>query len=151
MCLEFCICKNKYADQLRSNCEADQRLCFCYTNSTIPLLSEFEISSLKPFSVAVQPGLCQTWSGIPKTGFHTMRLKCNCLLMWDISFLFQNYTAEVFHISFGVISLGNSMFLMPSYSRLCPLISSDLHQVELQYNNRAGKVWLKISESERGV
>ena len=55
-------------------------------------------------------------------------------------FSFQNYTAEVFHIPFGAISLGNSMFLMPSYSRLCPLIGSDLHQVELQYNNRAGKV-----------
>ena len=33
--------KNKGADQLRSNCEADQRLCFRYTDSTmstIPLL-----------------------------------------------------------------------------------------------------------------
>ena len=29
-----------------SNCEADQRLCFCYTDSTIPLLSKFKISSL---------------------------------------------------------------------------------------------------------
>ena len=28
------------------NCEADQRLCFCYIDSTIPLLSKFEISSL---------------------------------------------------------------------------------------------------------
>ena len=33
-------------DQLRGNREADQRLCVCYTDSTIPLLSEFEISSL---------------------------------------------------------------------------------------------------------
>ena len=24
----ICICENKYADQLRGNCEADQRLCF---------------------------------------------------------------------------------------------------------------------------
>ena len=31
--------KNKGADQLRSNCEADQRLCFRYTDSTIPVLS----------------------------------------------------------------------------------------------------------------
>ena len=35
----FCICENKDADQLRGNREADQRLCFRYTNSTIPLLS----------------------------------------------------------------------------------------------------------------
>ena len=35
---DFCQCENKCADQLRSNCEADQRLCFRYTDSTIPLL-----------------------------------------------------------------------------------------------------------------
>ena len=35
----FCICKNKGTDQLRSNCKADQHLCFRYTGSTIPLLS----------------------------------------------------------------------------------------------------------------
>ena len=42
----FCICKNKDADQLRGNREADQCLCFRYIDSTIPLLSESEISSL---------------------------------------------------------------------------------------------------------
>ena len=42
----ICIGKNKGAYQLRSNCEADQRLCFRYTNSTIPLLSKSKISSL---------------------------------------------------------------------------------------------------------
>ena len=34
----LCICENKDADQLRGNREADQRLCFRYTDSTIPLL-----------------------------------------------------------------------------------------------------------------
>ena len=42
----FCICENKDADQLRGQREADQRLCFCYTDSTIPLLHTYEISSL---------------------------------------------------------------------------------------------------------
>ena len=42
----FCICENKDADQLRGNREADQRLCFRYTDSTISLLSKSEISSL---------------------------------------------------------------------------------------------------------
>ena len=42
----FCICENKDADQLRGNHEADQRLCFRYTDSTIPLLPKSEISSL---------------------------------------------------------------------------------------------------------
>ena len=41
----ICICENKGADQLRSNCEADQLLCFRYSESTIPLLLKSEISS----------------------------------------------------------------------------------------------------------
>ena len=42
----FCICENKDADQLRGNREADQRLCFRYSDSKIPLLPTSEISSL---------------------------------------------------------------------------------------------------------
>ena len=43
----FCTCENKDADQLRGNREADQRLCFRYIDSTIPLLShpKFQASS----------------------------------------------------------------------------------------------------------
>ena len=57
----ICIGENKGADQLRSNCEADQRLCFHYTDSKIPLLSKSKISSHQPSSMTVQPSLCQTW------------------------------------------------------------------------------------------
>ena len=32
---DYCLCENKGADQLRSNCEADQRLCFCYSDTTV--------------------------------------------------------------------------------------------------------------------
>ena len=42
----ICIGENKDADQLRGNREADQRLCFRYSDSTIPLLLKSEISSL---------------------------------------------------------------------------------------------------------
>ena len=70
----FCIWENKDADQLRGNREADQRLCFRYTDSTIPLLPKFQISSIQPSSVVVQPGLCGTWSETPKTGFLTTKL-----------------------------------------------------------------------------
>ena len=70
----FSICENKDADQLRGNREADQRLCFRYTASTIHLLPKSEISSLKPSFVVVQSGLCRTWSETPKTGFLTTRL-----------------------------------------------------------------------------
>ena len=53
----ICICENKGADQLRSNCEADQHLCFLNMDSTILLLSKSKISSLSPSSVTVQAGL----------------------------------------------------------------------------------------------
>ena len=70
----FCICENKDADQLRGDREADQRLCFRYIDSAIHLLPKYETSSHQPSSVAVQPGLCQTWSETPKTGFLRTRL-----------------------------------------------------------------------------
>ena len=54
--------ENKGADQLRGYREADQRLCFRYLDSTIPLLTKSKISSFWSSPVAVQPGLCQTWS-----------------------------------------------------------------------------------------
>ena len=73
--LAFCICENKDADQLRGNREADQRLCFRYLDSTIPLLPKSKILSFKTSSVAVQPSLCGTWSETMKTGFLRMRLK----------------------------------------------------------------------------
>ena len=41
----MCIAENKGADQLRSNCEADQHLCFRYMDSTLPPLLKSEISS----------------------------------------------------------------------------------------------------------
>ena len=41
----ICIGENKDADQLGDNREADQRLCLCYSDSTIPLLLKSEISS----------------------------------------------------------------------------------------------------------
>ena len=41
----ICICENKDADQLRGNREADQRLCFRYSDSTVPLLLKSKVSS----------------------------------------------------------------------------------------------------------
>ena len=66
--LDFCICENKAADQLCGNRTADQGLCFHHMDSPILLLSKSEISILEPSSVAVQLGLCRTWSETP-TGF----------------------------------------------------------------------------------
>ena len=58
----ICLGENKGADQLRSNCEADQRPSFRYSDSTVPLLLKSEISRFQLFSVTVQVGLCRTWS-----------------------------------------------------------------------------------------
>ena len=58
----ICIGEDKDADQLRGNREADQRLCFRYSDSTIPLLLKSEISRFYLFSVLVQGGLCRTCS-----------------------------------------------------------------------------------------
>ena len=58
---DFCLCENKGADQLRSDCKADQRLCFCYMDSTIPLLSKLKISRC-PAIFCAQLSLCRTWS-----------------------------------------------------------------------------------------
>ena len=57
-----CIGENKDADQLRGNREADQRLCFRYSESTIPFLLKSEISSFYLSSMLVQLGLCRTCS-----------------------------------------------------------------------------------------
>ena len=44
----ICQGENKGDDQLRSNCEADQRLCFRYLDSTVPLLlNTFTATPLK--------------------------------------------------------------------------------------------------------
>ena len=79
----FCLCENKDADQLRGNREADQRLCFPYMDSTIPLLPKSEISNLKPSSIIVQPALCRNCSKTPKTGFLTTRLIYNTVTSDD--------------------------------------------------------------------
>ena len=45
----FCIYKNRYADQLRGNREADRRLCFRYMDSKIPLLPKYK--HFKPLAI----------------------------------------------------------------------------------------------------
>ena len=95
---DFCIWENKDADQLRGNREADQRLCFRYIDSTIPLLPKYEISSLLPSSVAVQPCLYRTWSETPKTGFLTTRLICLGQIMQVISKREQQWRRSAIHL-----------------------------------------------------
>ena len=72
----ICMGENKDADQLRGNREADQRLCFCYTDSTFPPLLIPKFSRFWVSSVTVQAGLCRTWSETQIVGFVTHRLTC---------------------------------------------------------------------------
>ena len=91
----ICVGENKGADQLHSNCKADQRLCFRYTDSAIPLLFKSKISSLYPSSVTVQPGLCWMWTKTQNVGFLMHRLACHLIFvflvtlsvtMWPVKF-----------------------------------------------------------------
>ena len=56
------------------SCAVDQRLCFRYIDSLIPLLSKSKVSSLLRSLENVQPGLCPTWLETPITGFLMSRL-----------------------------------------------------------------------------
>ena len=71
---DFRLCENKGADQLHNNCEADQRLCLHYMDSTIPLLLKSKISSFYQSSVAAEASLCWKWLEDPKTGFMASQL-----------------------------------------------------------------------------
>ena len=72
---DICLRENKDAEQLYSNCTNDQRLLFRYTDNKIIILLKSKSSSLVYDSVTVQPGLCQTLSKTPMTGFLASRLK----------------------------------------------------------------------------
>ena len=73
----FCMCENKDADHRA----ADQRHCLRYIDDTNTLLPYSEISSLKPSSMTLQPGLCRTWSETLKTGF----LVTGLILFWALA------------------------------------------------------------------
>ena len=108
----LCIGENKGADQLCSNCEADQRLCFRYTDCTIPLLSKAKIGSLKP-SVTVQPGLCQTcWKTtllvFPRGGSYFMR-NYAYLCMYIIIIMYEFTDAFFFNIAIHYASFGKEI------------------------------------------
>ena len=70
---DFCVCKNKGADQLCSDCKADQRLCFCYMGSTN--ISSTYTQNFKILAFFLESTtLCQTGSETPKTSFLVSRL-----------------------------------------------------------------------------
>ena len=69
----ICIGENKDADQLRGNREADQRLCFRYSDSTIPLLLK-SVKLLALFCVCRGRFVSDLFGNLI-VGFPTRRLK----------------------------------------------------------------------------
>ena len=67
--------KAQMSCSVSGNCAADQRHCFRLIDSTNNLLPKSKISNLQPSSVAIQTGLCKTWSETLKTGFLPTLLK----------------------------------------------------------------------------
>ena len=117
------ICENKDADQLRGNREADQRLCFRYKDSIIPLLPKSEISSFWPSSVVVQLGLCRTRSEIPKTGFLTTRLtlKRSLVLFSSNDMLVEPHCYKTFNVAY--VPFPTALFLLLSLLSLLLLLN----------------------------
>ena len=68
---DFCLCENKGADQLRCHCEAGQRLCSSYTDSSSSKIRNFRLLSC---FCDCTGGFVSTWSEPPKTGFLASRL-----------------------------------------------------------------------------
>ena len=95
----ICICEYKGADQLRStcNCEADQRLCFRYSDSTVPPLLKPEISSVLALICDCTGRFVLDLVGNHIVGFPTRRLICctynnRCLMAYNISQVLHRYT-----------------------------------------------------------
>ena len=72
----ICICENEDTDQLRSNREADQRLCFRYLDSTIPLLPKYKNSQPLAISSSVIALFVSDLVRIQIVGFLTPGLIC---------------------------------------------------------------------------
>ena len=82
----FCICQNKNADQLRDDREADQRLCFCYTDSKIPLLPKSEIQDSNHLlclysPVCVGPGRKPRRPVFSQRGSYNLTLESSFLIL----------------------------------------------------------------------
>ena len=83
--LDFCLGEKRAQNQLRSNCKADQRLRFRYTDSTIPLLPKFEISSVLSIFCRCTGWFLSDLVGNPDCLFcHARAHFVFCLLKWIV-------------------------------------------------------------------
>ena len=90
--LPICICENKGADQLRSNFEADQRLCFRCTDSTIFFSSKIRNFKLVACICACTGRFVSDLLGNHIVGFPTRRLKYTLTSQFWISVVCFSWT-----------------------------------------------------------
>ena len=95
---DFCLFKNKSADQLCSNCTADQHLCFCYTDSTITLLlkPKFQASSLLGPFVSELVGNPEALFSHVKAHIYVARTQESTEQRWNLVFLYNRSISMVF-------------------------------------------------------
>ena len=104
---DFCICENKDADQLRGNREADQRLCFRYTDSTISLLPKYE--NFNPPAIFCR---CAAWFVWDLVGNHEDRFSHNEAQMASLHFRkhFQMPSVvNINHVKYPHHALGHTL------------------------------------------
>ena len=118
----FCICENKGANQLLDNRADDQHLCFHYLDSTVPLLPKSKIPTLS-ILMAVQPGLCRTWSKTLMTGFIVTGL---------------NYTRAA--AAFGQKDLSVQDKTLPSLYKTRLFLSGSTQFQQHHYNHRLSRI-----------
>ena len=90
--------KTKAQNQLYSNCGADQYLRFCYTDSTIPLLSKYKISSFWSSSVLVQLSLCRTClETLKRDTIVLLTDYLSVIIVWDIKYALSYILTNIFN------------------------------------------------------
>ena len=106
----FCICENKDADQLRGN--SAFVIAIRILQSLYYLNPKFQAS----YRLLSQPGLCQTWSETPKTGFLTTRLICTSSGMQTYTLKFYKFHNQIrsFNLFVSVITLIPKSFESPN-------------------------------------
>ena len=120
----ICICENKDADQLCSNCTADQHLCFRYSDSTVPFLFKSKISSFYLFCATAQADLCVTWTETQIVGFLMHRLILNVILQKIYQYCNDNFYRNYLKYCYKCIQILNKRCI----------------QYELYYANWKGSV-----------
>ena len=103
----FCICENKDADQLRGNREADQRLCFRYTDSmsfsflntkfqaSSHLLWMYSLVCVRPGRKPRRPVFSERGSYIDKRRQEHSRRTCKCTHQL-LELVFLKHSCKVF-------------------------------------------------------